>query len=348
MHKCAFYSNSFERRKAMNTQLMTQNILNERMGVVPQVDVTKDLLPKTNYNVNSWFVFGKFDADGHIFNYLFHIMALKMPMPFAGFKYQTAISISDESTHYYYTKDYVDKESDIEISNDKFYIKIPKGEISGDWDCMKIKVHDKDFSLDTVVTAIHYPVITRGSSVFELLGMTIHQYSVPFMTTKGTLTLNGTTYDITDKGYTWFDRQWQVQDMKAPIKWSWMAIYLDNGDVISVLDSDVPGREEGLLSVLKTDGSQHNSTNVPPFKYGESEYWVSSVTKQKYPTHWKLKLPSINAELEITPIIKEQEIPSVMKPLSKYEGASRVTGTYQGMPVTGNAVVELIGTWPDK
>lgn len=331
------------KEKNMNKELMTKNITKERMGVVSQVDITKDLLPKSRYNVNSWFAFGRFETEGHIFNYLFHIMALKM-LP-TEIKYQSVITISDESNGYYYAKDYLFDEKQVTIDDDKFYLKMPNGSMSGSWDNMEITVNENGIQLDTVVTAIHYPVISRGSSVFELLGMTIHQYSVPYMKTKGTLTLGGKTYDITEHGYTWFDRQWQQQDFNAPVKWSWIAIYLDNGDVISVLDSDVPGNEEGLISVLRQDGTQINSVDVPPFKEGESEYWISEKTGQKYPTKWNLEIPVIDAKLEINSVIKEQEIASVMKALTKYEGTSHVIGTYMGKEVTGHAMVELIGTW---
>lgn len=329
----------------MNNNLMSSNLNDRRYGVAPQVDVMNSLLPKKEYEIDSWFVLGHFETEGHRLNYLFHIMAIKIPV--MGRRYQSVISLSDETTGYYYGKDYLFKEKDVEISDDHFRVKVPNGIIEGTWDDMHIKVDEGDFHVDTHTEAIHYPLLTRGSAVFEALGMTIHQFSVPYMKTKGTLTMNGKTYDITDTGYTWLDRQWQHQNMGKSIKWSWLAIYMDNGDVLSVFDSDEKGKS--FMTVLKAeDGSLIHSTNVPLFSTIESDYWTSPKSRQKYPTHWKIKLKDFDAELEIKPIIKEQEIVSVMAPLNKYEASSTVSGTYLGRPATGRATVELIGSWPEK
>lgn len=328
----------------MNQELMTKNILKPRMGAVAQVDVIKDLQNKKKYNLNSWFAIGHFETEGHILDYLFHIMKIDMPMPkpIGGTKWQLCISILDETSGFYFSKDHVCKDSEVEIHDDEFYIKMPTGYMSGNWDKMNLYVKEGDIEIDTVATAIDYPILTRGSSVFELLGMIIHQYSVPFMKTSGTIKLNGNTYDITDKGYTWFDRQWQAQNFRINTKWSWMAVYLDCGDVLSILDCDVPGEQQTFMSVLKPDGTLVHSTNFVPFKEIESGHYTSKISGQTYATHWDLDLPDFNAKLQVEPIVKNQEIPSVMKKLSKYEGTCKVAGTYMGKQVTGRATVELI------
>lgn len=327
----------------LNTGRMTKNIQTERMGVVPQVDVTGDLLPKPKVDNNSWFAFGRFEGKDHILNYLFHVMELKLPF---GTKYQVVLTIFDEVTGDYYAKDFIFKARDMEVHDKDFFIKAPNALMSGTWNEMKIQFKEKDIRLDIVATAIHYPIITRGSSCFEVLNMTIYQYSVPFMRTAGTFAYKGKTYDITDKGYTWFDRQWQQMGRKPTMNWSWMAIQLDNGEVISVFDCGVPDSETTFASILHPDGSQTNMSDLPAFKKEQLAYWYSEKSKQNYPVHWMIELPPANAKLEITPIIKEQEIVSVMKQLHKYEGVCHVKGTYKGAPVTGHALVELIGIWP--
>jgi len=340
--------------KNLNTNLMTWNVKDERMGVVmSQLDIDTCLAEKTTHNNNSWFAFGRFEADGHVLDYLFHIMQLEFPKLVGGKKYQTVITVFDETSGDYYAKDYLFKPAEVTASTDSFYLKMPNGLMEGTWDDMHFYIDEKpaSFKLDTHCKAIHYPVVSGGTSVFELLGMCIHQFSVPYMTTAGYVAWNGHKYDITDKGYTWFDRQWQQLNMKNTMKWSWMAIYLDNGDIISVLDCDAPGYETGLLANLITDGTQINamgSDAVRPFKEGESDYYYNPVAKQEYPAHWNIDIPKIDAKLEVTPFRKEQDIASVFAPLSKYEGVCRVKGTYKGQAVTGTALVELIGQWPKR
>ncbi|MFV0305353.1 MAG: lipocalin-like domain-containing protein [Moheibacter sp.] len=302
--------------------------------------------------MNSWFAFGRFQTNDGMMNYLFHIMQLEFPKLMGGRKYQVVITLLNESTGKYYAKDYLFKASEVTVNLDKFYLKVPNGLMEGTLDSMHLMIDEKpaDFKLDTTTKAIHYPVMSGGTSVFELLGMCIHQFSIPYMATSGTFEWGRQKYDITNKGYTWFDRQWQNQDMKKPIKWSWMAIYLENGDVISVLNCDVPEYETSLLANLKSDGTQINgmgNQDVLPFKKGESDYYYNSKSKQEYPSHWIIEIPKINTKLEIIPAGKrEQDITSVFAPLSKYEGVTTVKGIYQGKEITGTALVELIGSWP--
>lgn len=338
---------------SINTGLMTENVKEDRMGVVmSQLDLNTSLLEQETHNNNSWFAFGHFEADGHRLNYLFHIMRQTLPKLMGGKRYQSVVTIFDETTGEYYAKDYLFKADAVTTRKDQFYLEVPNGRMEGSWDRMHLVIDEKpaDFKLDTYVTAVHYPIVSGGTSVFELLGMCIHQFSVPYMKTEGTLEWHGKKYDITGKGYTWFDRQWQQIKMNNTMKWSWMAIYLDNGDVISVFDSDVPGYEEQLLANLCTDGTQINGRgrDVVPFKNGESDAYYNPAAKQEYPTHWNIEIPKIDTRLEVTAIKKEQDIASVLPQLSKYEGVCRVSGSYKGKPVTGTALVELIGQWPRK
>lgn len=121
-----------------------------------------------------------------------------------------------------------------------------------------------------------------------------------------------------------------------------MAIYLDNGDVISVLDSVGDTETPRFMTVLKTDGSLEHSTNFPAFSECEKRSWKAEESAQTYATLWELEFPDFNSRLHIEPVIEKQEIKSEMNKLSKYEGSAYVTGSYQGKKITGRATVELI------
>ena len=333
---------------------MVDNYKKERLGVVTaQLDVENCLPEQTTHNNNSWFAFGRYQMENCVLDFLFHIQQLQFPRLLGGKKYQSVVTVFNETTGEYYAKDYLFKAEKTVSDTERFFLKMPNGTMEGNWNHMHICIDEKtaDLHLDVCTTAVHYPVVTCGTSVFELMGMCIHQFSVPYMKTKGSMIWKGNTYDLTDKGYVWFDRQWQFVDMRKPMKWSWMAIYLDNGDIISVLDCDVPGYETGLFSNLCVDGTQINSMGheaVVPFKNGESEYYYNENSKQEYPTHWHIDIPKIDTKLEVKPFKKEQDIASVLKPLSKYEGVCNVSGTYKGMKVQGTALVELVGSWPKR
>ncbi|ETY74278.1 hypothetical protein LFAB_08335 [Lactiplantibacillus fabifermentans T30PCM01] len=329
----------------INQNLMTQNARTPRLGVVPQVDINNDLPRKPNYTVDSFFVIGRVEENGHKLNYLLHIMAMHMPIPISRLaqKWQVCFSILDESTNYYVSGDHIYTGDQVEATTDHFSIKAPNCEMSGTWDNMKIWLKETDFEIDTQAAAVHYPVFTRGSAVFDLFGMVVHQFSVPYMKTTGTLTVKKKTYDLNgDNAVSWFDRQWQQQNFKLTIEWSWMAIYLDNGDIISILDSVGTTDTPRFMSVLHTDGTLEHATDAQPFSESATRSWISKESGQTYQTRWDIVLPKFDAKLHIEPVIEKQEIMSSMKKLSKYEGSANVTGTYQGKSITGRATVELI------
>jgi hypothetical protein len=52
----------------------------------------------------------------------------------------------------------------------------------------------------------------------------------------------------------------------------------------------------------------------------------------------------LKARLRVEPLVREQEVVSPIG-IHKYEGASKFAGPMEGKPVTGHAVVELVGDW---
>lgn len=332
----------------LNTNLMTENVKKDRMGATMcQLDITKDLAYKSTYNNNSWFAVGRYEVNGHTINFLFHLMGMKVPV--LGLVFQSVVTVFDETTGYYYAKDHLYPKRKVEFYEDKFYIKVPNGLMFGDWDKMNIQVSEGDVKLNIEATAIHYPILIGGNSIIDMCDMCIHEYSVPRMVTKGTLSMNGITYDVTNKGYTWFDRQWQkINYAHSTMKWSWMAIQLDSGEIFSIFDTNLKGWEDNVLAVLEENGTQVNLRHFPAFVEGETEYWLSDKSKQKYPVKWDISIPELDARFKITPVKKEQEIISVLGELNKYEGNCTLTGIYKGREVKGHVLVELIGHWYER
>lgn len=329
----------------VDNNLMVENNKKVRLGVASQVDVEKDLPRKPDYTVDSFFIIGRVEEKGHVIDYLYHIMAMIMPLPIESIakKWQVCYSLLDETTGLYIAGDHIYKDSEVKATTDTFAIEAPNAIMKGTWDNMHVYLKEKDFEIDTNCKAIHYPVLTRGSAVFDLFGMVIHQFSIPYMRTTGTLTINGEKYKLDgENAVSWFDRQWQKQNFKLTTEWSWMAIYLDSGEIISILDSVGDTDTPRFMTVLKTDGSLVHATDAKPFKDCETRHWKSEVSGQDYGTRWDLVMPSFNSILNVDPVIEKQEIPSSMKKLCKYEGAAKVKGTFEGRNVTGRATVEII------
>jgi len=126
--------------------------------------------------------------------------------------------------------------------------------------------------------------------------------------------------------------------MTGESSWTWMGLSLSNGDSISLLDTKRKS-EHVWANVLHPDGT-HTIVEVTPLAAGASDFWTSPDTGVRYPTHWKITIPGLHAELDVTAITENQELVTVG---SRYEGIATVTGTYEGRRVTGYTYVEQVG-----
>jgi len=321
---------------------LTENLKIPQLGARPEVDVAADLAPRET-DSNSWLTIGHFEADGHTLDYMFQLLAVAIPG--IGNQYASIISVTDETTGFYYSQAEIYPASEVEVAEGRLDISVPNGYLGGDWDKMQIRREAPGIVLDTEVAALGYPIYSKTTGRFPMLGTTMHHFDVPYMRTTGALTIEGRRYDVTGRGYTWFDRGWQNAnpDPGANIKISWMGICLDNGEAISVYDSDVPGYEESWAMVLHPDGSQAFTLTEP---LDASDFWHSERSGQYYPAHWVTRIPEHDAVLDITPVPREQEVVSPVPMLHRYQGGGVVTGVWGGQEVKGYACAYLLGRWP--
>jgi predicted secreted hydrolase len=104
-------------------------------------------------------------------------------------------------------------------------------------------------------------------------------------------------------------------------------------------------------------GQQGNSTGTFVRENGEAVYlrrdefeivstreWTSPNTGATYPAGWRVSVARLGIELEISPLIDDQELDTKGTTVIVYwEGACQVRGTRDGREVAGRAYVELVG-----
>ncbi|EIZ78317.1 mucin-1 (muc-1) [Novosphingobium sp. Rr 2-17] len=316
-------------------------------GVGAFIDPVADLPLKKDFGTNSWFVIAHCVANGEVLNFLYHIMIF--PMPGGGSAIQACVSITNETTGWYSADDIVIPLDQATIADTGFDIKMPNGRLWGTLDKLRVEaaLADGRGKVEIEALATSPVIMNGGTGVFPLIDMMIHQYSVPRLAARGTITIDGKTSPI--EGSAWFDRQWQNQDgdaaVDAAFKWSWMDINLDNGDAVSLWSgpAKLGGEERAWATILHADGSQTVAAAEPGL--GARDIWHSEKSGARYPTRWTVRIPAMDAELEVTPSPREQEFVSQVPVLNKYEGASAMSGTWRGKPVRGFGYVELVGVW---
>ena len=71
------------------------------------------------------------------------------------------------------------------------------------------------------------------------------------------------------------------------------------------------------------------------------DHWQSPKNETRYPSHWRMHIPSEQVTLAIEPYLVNQELNLSMG--RYWEGAVKVKGTSHGQPINGSGYVELTG-----
>src|SRR5260370_10567461 len=191
-----------------------------------------------------WYAVGHLVSDGHEYGYEVQLVASGI----------SQLSITDITAGKYYTQSVTYKPGQFSVSDADLDVRMPDATLSGPVNDMHLTATLPQGSLDLQLNAEGPVLYNNGTGLFPFLNGSSYYYSVPGVQTSGTLTLGGTTSEVT--GTSWFDRQWGSWAWTQLDRWTWMGIQLDNGDPPNPRDPFPKPREEQFATVLHRDGSQ--------------------------------------------------------------------------------------------
>ncbi len=148
----------------------------------------------------------------------------------------------------------------------------------------------------------------------------------------GVLTLDGREVAVTGSG--WFDHEWGTSQLGEGIAgWDWFSLRLDDGSELMVYrlrrEDGSPDRfssgtfvaADGASKPLKVDQVDLEPTGT----------WTSPATGGVYPSGWRIRVPSENLDLVVTPPVRDCELDSrASTGVVYWEGPVRVSGTHSG------------------
>ena len=180
---------------------------------------------------------------------------------------------------------------------------------------------------------------------FKDAGEASRYFSYTRMTADGELTFNGEAEHFT--GLAWMDREfgtWAPTDNQKG--WDWFSIQLDNGTELMCYQlrngKGVPSPYSSGTLVDPSGAAvslSHEDFYVDPI-----DTWTSPRSGAMYPSGWKISVPGREIELEIVPVVRDQELDTRGTTMMVYwEGSCDVTGTFSSKEVSGRAYVELVG-----
>jgi len=323
----------------MNVSLLTQNLATPPGGAIPALNVEADLAHKRGYTLNSWFVVGHFEAEGHTLNYLVHLFALSVGGITVGV--DSAASITDETNGWYAVRHGFHPIFRAKARSDRLLVETPHSSISGTLDELSVRARIRGASIDVTLKAIGHPLYNKGTGRFDMLGMDVFQYSIPTLETTGLLTIEGREYPVS--GMSWFDRQWQNQPLGPPRgRWTWMDLNLSNGWRISLWDATGRNNKSEAWVTVVDERGNHVVADMVPLVNGACDYWMSSRSGCRFPTRWQVLVPALDLQLEVIAMPREQDVRGLH---TRYEGASSASGTVRGDTVSGYCYVEMVGDW---
>jgi len=165
-------------------------------------------------------------------------------------------------------------------------------------------------------------------------------YSMPRMRASGTLQRGAQRFGV--QGLAWLDREWGSGALGARQSgWDWLALQLTDGSALMVYrlrDRDGTTDTHSAGTFLAPSGA---ATPIAARERSLSvrAHW-DSPRGGRYPARWHLLSQPQRLDLEITPVLPDQELDVTPR---YWEGAVDVRGTRVGQPVSGRGYVELVG-----
>jgi predicted secreted hydrolase len=172
-------------------------------------------------------------------------------------------------------------------------------------------------------------------------GNASYYYSLVGLATTGSITIGGRTVAV--NWLSWMDHEFGTSALSAnAVGWDWFSLQLENGTVLMLAQIRTAGG--GAIgdfagTLVLADGTQQSITQ-DDFSLEALDKWTSPTTGITYPSGWHLALPAQGLDLEITPLIRDQEM---HVSYVYWEGAVDATGSMAGAPVAGRGYVELTG-----
>ena len=188
------------------------------------------------------------------------------------------------------------------------------------------------------------PVIANGESGLSrksaLPGAASYYYSIPRLSVRGSLKLDGAETPVT--GTAWLDREWGSGAL-APdqVGWDWFALQLEDGSTLmfyALRRRD--GTRDPLSAGTWVDASgKARALSDSELRIEVLDHWTSA-RGDRYPSRWRLSCAPLGLEVTVQPLLADQEL----KVQPRYwEGAVDVRGHRAGQVLSGRGYVELVG-----
>ena len=209
----------------------------------------------------------------------------------------------------------------------------------------RLEAKDAEFALALNLTSAKKPVFHGDNGVSQKSageGRASHYYSLARLAAEGTLTLGGR--EISVKGWSWFDQEWATNQLtENQTGWDWLSLQFEDNTELMLFQIRLKDGGRDPFSHGTWIDAEGNATPVKneDFELVPGRVWTSNETGGDYLVEWKLRIPKLGLELEVSAAIDAQEL--VLRPISYWEGSVRGRGRRGSQEVFGRGYLEMTG-----
>ena len=167
-----------------------------------------------------------------------------------------------------------------------------------------------------------------------------YYYSIPRVSVHGRLVRDGRPLDV--QGLAWVDREWGSGALSREEQgWDWFALQLRDGSSLmfySLRRHDGRRDPHSAGTWIAATGQAEPLTSEQ-VQIDVLDYW-SNPRGERYPAHWRVRVPTHGVDLDVHPILPNQELITSAR---YWEGAVDVAGVSGDPKAVGRGYVELVG-----
>jgi len=331
-----------------------------RATVPGAVNFPRDLGPHEDYQTEWWYYTGNLQTeDGRDFGYQFTIFRRAIqPM--------SEVPQVDNPSTWRSNQIYLAHFTVSDMGGDEFHVaeRFSRGgaELAGaqaqpyyvwleDWSVsevepgtVRIQADTEEVSLDLTLVETMPPVLHGDGGLSQKgpqPGNASYYYSIVQQATSGELVIGEETFQV--DGLSWKDHEYSTSALSpGSVGWDWFSLQLDDGSALMLFQIR---RDDGSIepyssaSFISNDGALQ-TLGHEEWQLDVLDTWTSPHSGGEYPAHWRLRIPSIDLDLEGRPMMADQEL---NVSTIYWEGASEFSGTLSGEPVTARGYVEMTG-----
>lgn len=210
----------------------------------------------------------------------------------------------------------------------------------GTW---RLRAAGQGYALELELAAGGAPVLNgeRGfSRKSDEPGAASYYYSLPRVAVHGRLVREGQALPV--QGLAWFDREWGSGALgPQQVGWDWFALQLDDGSALmfyALRDRDGTRDAHSAGTWIAASG-ETRALGPGEVTLEVTDHWAGAA-RVRYPSAWRLAVPSLSLEVAVRPVLAGQELSGTPR---YWEGAVDVAGARAGRSLGGRGYVELVG-----